>query len=223
MIRPRDDKQSGANIVDSMRVALQHVTSEVPASNLEKSSEPMTRWRELAAHASRDAAGLAEGWDLPRGDIHLVAALDVFQKIWLRQARFVADVFAAAGRSDLLNTQILTYCLFRHAATPMFRDMVSRLDRGSVIELVSEQAWTHRLDRIAARILMRMRGRVLARSLSAYSSVGLPAFAYFETCLVAKSAMELLIDRITVITAARKGRQTQGTHSKSPAPSGIFL
>ena len=78
----------------------------------------------------------------------------------------VADLTGIYGKSATLTREHMVYCLFRHTAAQLMRD-------------------------VAVRVAQRSAGSGIARWLPAIGAVGVGAYAFYDTSQVAATAIEL--------------------------------
>ncbi|MEO8849981.1 MAG: hypothetical protein ABI440_15305, partial [Casimicrobiaceae bacterium] len=104
---------------------LERIITDVPAARSRDGDvEPSAT--AIARSAARRAALLSGSLALPPGPLGMATVMPDLYLIWKIQRQMVADLFALQGRSaDLTRTHML-YCLFRHAASHVVRDVAVR-------------------------------------------------------------------------------------------------
>lgn len=111
--------------------------------------------------------------------------------VWRIQAQLVADVAGAFGKSATLTQEEMLYCLFRHAAAQVFRDVVVRTGERVLVRRASLRA----LQTIAAKLGVKITQRVIAKSVARWlpivGAAGVGAYAYFDTAQVGGTALDL--------------------------------
>ena len=70
---------------------------------------------------------------LPPGPLGFMTLLPDLYLIWQTQRQMVADIFGVYGRSAELTRTHMLYCLFRHAASQVLRDVAVRGGQRMVI------------------------------------------------------------------------------------------
>ncbi len=74
---------------------------------------------------------------LPPGPLGMLTVLPDLFVIWKIQRQLVADIFALHGRTVELTRTHMLYCLFRHMASQVLRDVVvragERADRAAIV------------------------------------------------------------------------------------------
>src|SRR5579864_735695 len=94
----------------------------------------------IAHAAARRAALLSGSLALPPGPLGMATVLPDLYMIWKIQRQMVADLFALHGRSAELTRTHMLYCLFRHAASHVVRDVAVRAGQRLVIQQMSTGA-----------------------------------------------------------------------------------
>jgi hypothetical protein len=119
--RTGDDAPHGA-IIET----LERVLADIPAPKSGRSDVPQEAAAAIARRAAKRAAVLSGSLALPPGPLGFMTLLPDLYLIWQTQRQMVADIFGVYGRSaDLTKTNML-YCLFRHAASQVLRDVAVR-------------------------------------------------------------------------------------------------
>jgi hypothetical protein len=112
--------------------------------------------------------------------------------IWRIQRQMVADIFGLYGRSGELTRTHMLYCLFRHAASQVLRDVAVRAGQRVVIEQLSSGAIKGALARVGATVTQRLAGTAAARWVPIAGAAAVASYAYWDTLQVAKTARRLL-------------------------------
>src|SRR5260370_35221265 len=110
------------NIVD----AIEGIVARVPATRQGKAEDPAAAARTLARKAAARAAALSGALALPPGVLGLMTVLPDLVAIWRIQAQLVSDISGLYGRQMQLTRTHMLYCLFRHAANQLARDVAVR-------------------------------------------------------------------------------------------------
>jgi hypothetical protein len=104
----------------------------------------------------------------------------------------VADLFALHGRSAELTRTHMLYCLFRHAASQVLRDVAVRAGQRVVIEQLSSGALRHVLQSVGVAVSRRLAGTAATRWVPLAGAAAVASYAYWDTLQVAKTARKLL-------------------------------
>ena len=135
--------------------ALERVLADIPASAAEPADAPDSAARKIARRAAKRAAMLSGSLALPPGPLGFMTLLPDLYLIWQTQRQMVADIFGVYGRSAELTRTHMLYCLFRHAASHVLRDVAVRggqrmVDPPAERRRAAQRARQHRHDGLAA-------------------------------------------------------------------------
>src|SRR5665213_268940 len=143
---------------DAVPGVLERIITDVPLPRMHMHDGVASTAAEVMHSAARRAALVSGSLALPPGPLGMATVMPDLYLIWKIQRQMVADLFALHGRSaDLTRTHML-YCLFRHAASHVVRD-VAQMRWGLVPRWAKDPA-------IGARMI-NARGETLAEK-SAY-------------------------------------------------------
>jgi hypothetical protein len=92
---------------------------------------------------------------------------------------------------QLTRTHML-YCLFRHAASQLARDVAVRAGERLVIRHLSSGALRSVLASIGISVTQRIAGTAASRWLPIVGAAAVAGYAYFDTLQVAKTAVRML-------------------------------
>jgi hypothetical protein len=120
----------------------------------------------------------------------LLTILPDLYAIWRIQAQLVADIAATYGKTAMLNRDTMLYCLFRHAAAQVLRDIVSRVGERFVVRRTSLGLLQKILRAIGVTATQRLLGRGVARWLPVIGALGVAGYAYYDTGQIGKTASE---------------------------------
>jgi hypothetical protein len=112
--------------------------------------------------------------------------------IWNTQRQMVADVYALYGRSAELTSTSMLYCLFRHAASQVLRDVAVRAGERIVVRELSAGALRQALSAVGIVITQRMAGQAAGRWVPLAGALAVGSYAYWDTLQVARTAQKLL-------------------------------
>ncbi len=121
----------GNDPLSAMYPALERFISNVPKTAERKSDDPVVRARAIANTAAAKAALISGGLAIPPGPFGLLTVIPDLIAIWKLQAQMVADIAGCFGKASLLTREQMVYCLFRHAAAQLVRDLVTRVGYAS--------------------------------------------------------------------------------------------
>jgi len=129
---------------------------------------------------------------LPPGPFGMLTVLPDLYLIWQTQRQMVADIFGLYGRSAELTRVHMLYCLFRHAASQVLRDVAVRTGQRMMMQQLSAGALKHVVSKIGANVTRRLTGRAASRWVPLAGAAAVSAYAYWDTLQVAKTARRLL-------------------------------
>lgn len=191
---PDDARGPGAAVGD----AIVAVVSRVPDTRETPVADPEARVRELARAAARRAAAISGGLALPPGPLGVLTLVPDLVAIWRIQAQLVADIAGARGRSGSLTREQMLYCLFRHAASQVLRDVVVRAGERAIVHRLTVTA----LQAIASRLGVQLSGQMIAKTASRWvpglGAAAVAAYAWWDTERVAKFADDLFSREIVL-------------------------
>jgi hypothetical protein len=177
-------------LLDKLFRILFKVIHEIPASTEKETSEAMIRSRKLISEASFKAAAISGALALPSGPFGWLTILPDLAAIWRLQAQMVADIGGAFGKKGKLTEESMIYCLFRHAAAQVVRDLVTRMGERVVVQRGSLRVAEDVLQRIGIKLVHRVARGGLWRLLPAIGALAVAAYAYYDTDQVGQTAIE---------------------------------
>ena len=179
-----------SELLDRLFGVLLKVVNQIPSSAERESSEAILRARKLIAGASVKAAAISGSLALPSGPLGWLTIFPDLAAIWRLQAQLVADIGAVFGKQGKLTEESMIYCLFKHAAAQVVRDMVTRIGERIVVQRVSLRMTENVLESIGIRIIRRAAGRGIWRLLPVIGALGVAGYAYYDTEQVGQTAID---------------------------------
>ena len=173
---------------------IERVLSEVPPSTFAAAADPAAAADDIARDAARKAAVLSGSLALPPGPLGMLTVLPDLFLIWKVQRQMVADIFALHGRAAELSRAHMLYCLFRHLASQVVRDVVVRAGQRAVVQQLSSGALRSVLGKLGASVTRRIAGTTASRWVPIAGAAAVGAYAYWDTLQVAKTARRLLAE-----------------------------
>ncbi len=164
--------------------------SKVPESNLSKSEFPQEDSKDIISDASWKAASVSGALALPPGPLGMLTILPELIGVWKIQAQMVADVAAVHGKTAVLSKEAMLYCLFKHGAGHLFRDIVVRAGERVLVKRVTLRALQSILTKLGFSITQRAIGRAVARWIPIAGAVAIGAYAKYDTSQVGETAQE---------------------------------
>jgi hypothetical protein len=186
--RPQPDADSHGPIIE----ALERMIADIPAPGTARSDLPDSAAKSIAKRAAKRAAVLSGSLALPPGPLGFMTLLPDIYLIWQTQRQMVSDIFGVYGRSAELTRTHMLYCLFRHAASHVLRDVAVRGGQRIVIRQLSGGALRSALGGIGVSVSQRLASNAAGRWIPLAGAAAVGAYAYWDTLQVANTAQRLL-------------------------------
>ena len=206
-----NDADGRALTVRKVEGTIERIITQIPAPHTRAVSNPDEQAAEIARAAAQRAALLSGSLALPPGPLGLMTVLPDLYLIWQTQRQMVADIFGVYGRSAELTRTHMLYCLFRHAASHVLRDVAVRGGQRMIIRQLSGGALRSALGSIGMTVSQRIAGNATARWIPLAGAAAVGAYAYWDTLQVAKTARSVL----SSTTPARSDTSTAETATSS--------
>jgi hypothetical protein len=194
-------EREGEGPGSSLAAAILQIVAAVPASKEQKNPLPLERARSIQVEAALKTAAVSGTLALPPGPLGIAAIVPDLVAVWKLQAQMVADIAAAFGKTGSLSQEQMIYCLFRHAAAQVVRDLAMRVGE----RVVFRQATLRVLQATAQKLGLKVSQRVIAKSAARWipilGSLGVAGYAYYDTAQVGATAVELFQHDIEIDAA----------------------
>ena len=171
---------------------IERVIADVPTSRVEATPDAAQSADQIAREAARNAAMVSASLALPPGPLGMLTVLPDLFVIWKIQRQLVADIFALHGRTVELTRTHMLYCLFRHMASQVLRDVVVRAGERAIVRQLSSQALTSILQTLGKSVAQRIAGTSVSRWVPLAGAAAVGAYAYWDTLQVARTARKVL-------------------------------
>ncbi len=171
---------------------IERVIASVPKAQTIAVADPDRQAASIARKAAKRSAMLSGALALPPGPIGMLTVLPDLYLIWQTQRQMVADIFGLYGRTAELTRVHMLYCLFRHAASQVLRDVAVRTGQRMMMQQLSASALKHVVSKIGANVTRRLTGNAASRWVPLAGAAAVSAYAYWDTLQVAKTARRLL-------------------------------
>ena len=192
-------EMSRPDLLDHLINVLERVTATVPASGENAPDDPAARAHALTLMAASNAGAIAGALALPPGPLGLVTVIPDLIAMWKIQRQLVADIAACYGKTAELHRETMIYCLFRHAAAQVVRDLVVRVGSRLLVREATVQTLERSLQRIGVAVTERAIGRGVARWVPVAGALGVGAYAFYDTVQVGRTARELFESEIRTV------------------------
>jgi hypothetical protein len=184
--------------------ALQKVLARIPHSREPEPRDPKGRSEAIGRIASVKAAAISGSLALPPGPAGLLTVIPDLYLIWRLQGQMVADIAAAYGKTAFLTREGMVYCLFKHGAAQILRELVVRSGQRLLVRRASLDALQAALRTVGIHLTERFATRAVSRWLPVVGSLTVGAFAYRDTARVARTAVEVFESDLAIDDPARQ-------------------
>lgn len=176
---------------DAITKAIIDVLGAVPQTTEVRGPSPRERAKSIRTAASLKAAAVSGTLALPPGPWGIAVIIPDLLTVWRIQAKMVADIAGAFGQSAHLSQEHMLYCLFRHAAAQIVRDLAARVGERLVIRRATLEALQLMARQLGFKVSQQVLAKSAARWLPVVGSIGVAGYAFYDTAQVAATATEL--------------------------------
>lgn len=170
--------------------ALENLALSIPSSAEPESANPRLRAAEIVKVAGLKAGAMSATLALPPGPAGMLTVIPDLIKVWQIQQQMVADVAACFGKSSQLNRQMMVYCLFRHGAAMLLRDVVARVGERLIVKQASLRIIQQTLKQIGIHVTQKAVGKTLSRWLPVVGPILIGGYSMMDTRKVGKTAID---------------------------------
>jgi hypothetical protein len=184
----------GTNVTDEVTGVIERIIADVPVPHTRAVDDPAAQAERIARDAARRAGMLSGSLALPPGPLGMLTVLPDLYLIWQLQRQMVSDIFALHGRTAELSRTHMLYCLFRHLASHVLRDVAVRAGQRMVVTQVSANVLRSMLGGIGVTVTQRLAGSAASRWIPLAGAAAVGAYAYWDTLQVARTAQKLIAE-----------------------------
>ena len=195
---------SKSDVASKIASAILGFIANTPTSRQRSSSSPEDSAKKIANKAAATAATVAGTLALPPGPLGWLTILPEMVGVWKIQAQMVADIAALYGKTATLTQEQMLYCLFKHSAAQVLRDLVVRVGERVIIKHASLRVMQSIAQKIGVKVTQRVIGKSLSRWLPIVGALGVGAYAFYDTAQVASTAIELFSQEIDPATSPQE-------------------
>ena len=177
---------------------LEDLATSIPHSEEPMNANPRDRAKRIVRTAGLNAGAMSAGLALPPGPLGLLTVIPDLIRVWKIQQQMVADVAACFGKSAQLNRQMMVYCLFRHGAAMLVRDVVARVGERVIVKQVSLRVIQQLLRRIGIQVTQKTVGKSLSRWLPILGPILIGGYSLMDTRTVGKTAIDTFSRQIEI-------------------------
>ena len=184
----KDKKETLKKISEKASGLLFELITDIPGSLYTPIQKPDEKARLLTQRAAWKSATVSTSLSIPAGFTGVLTAIPDIAAIWKIQTQLVADIAASYGKLALLSREAMIWCLFRHSAAQLLRDIAVRTGSRIVVQKLSSAAIKALLAKVGAKVSSKLLGKTLLRAIPAVGALGNGIYAYMDTCEVGKTA-----------------------------------
>ena len=189
MLNFNEFKKDDSNSIQEMfNSVVFNLITDIPDSLLCPNRDPDARADILFKQAALKAAAVSTSLSIPAGFTGVLTSIPDIAAVWRIQAQLVSDIACTYGKFSMLSREAMVWCLFRHSAASLLRDVAVRTGSRIVVQKLSLAALQKLLQRIGVKISTNFLGRIALRAIPAIGAVGNGAYTYFDTNEVGKTA-----------------------------------
>ncbi len=177
---------------------LEDLATSIPHSEEPMNANPRDRAKRIVRTAGLNAGAMSAGLALPPGPLGLLTVIPDLIRVWKIQQQMVADVAACFGKSAQLNRQMMVYCLFRHGAAMLVRDVVARVGERVIVKQASLRVIQQLLRRIGIQVTQKTVGKSLSRWLPILGPILIGGYSLMDTRTVGKTAIDTFSRQIEI-------------------------
>ena len=166
-----------------------NLITDIPDSLLAPIKDPDKRAEILIKQAALKAAAVSTTLSVPAGLTGVLTSIPDIAAVWRIQAQLVSDIASTYGKFGMLSREAMVWCLFRHSAASLLRDVAVRTGSRIVVQKLSLSALQKLLQKIGVKVSTNFLGRIALRAIPAIGAIGNGAYTYFDTNEVGKTAM----------------------------------
>lgn len=181
-------KSTTDKIKEKLGEALFDLITDIPESLYNKQEDADTKAKRLTQQAAIRAAAVSTTLSIPAGVAGMVTSIPDIAAMWRIQAQLVADIAATYGKIALLGREAMVWCLFRHSAAQLLRDIVVRSGSRVIVQKLSMAALQKLLKKIGIQVSTRFIGKIALRAIPAIGALGNGAYTFYDTKEVGKTA-----------------------------------
>ena len=182
------DEKKFDKIKERVESILVDLITDIPESLYTATDNPEKKVKRLTQKAAVKASAVSTTLSVPAGFTGILTSIPDIAAIWRIQAQLVSDIAMTYGKFALLTREAMVWCLFRHSAAQLLRDVAVRTGSRIVVQKLSFAALEALLRKIGLKISTRFAGRAALRAIPILGAIGNGAYSYYDTCEVGKTA-----------------------------------
>ncbi|MCQ2123719.1 MAG: EcsC family protein [Fibrobacter sp.] len=202
---------------DKVASILFDLLTDIPESLYGQNNNPDEKVKHLTRQAAFKASTVSATLSIPAGITGILTSIPDIAAVWRIQAQLVSDIAASYGKLAQLSREAMVWCLFRHSAASLLRDVAVRTGSRLVIQKLSMSALQKLVQKLGLKISQKLLSKVVLRAIPAIGAIGNGAYAYYDTKEVGKTAaayFKALSDQVPDITEAEIVSPDEKTNDK---------
>lgn len=173
---------------DKVTSILFDLLTDIPESLHGQNPAPDEKVQQLIRQAAFKASTVSATLSIPAGITGILTSIPDIAAVWRIQAQLVSDIAATYGKIAMLSREAMVWCLFRHSAASLLRDVAVRTGSRIIVQKLSISALQKILRKIGVKVSQKMLGKVALRAIPAIGAIGNGAYTYYDTFEVGKTA-----------------------------------
>ena len=175
-------------IKEKLSALLFELITDIPESLHSPTENSDEKIKKLIRQAAVKASLVSATLSVPAGVTGVLTSIPDIAAIWRIQAQLVSDIAATYGKFAMLSREAMVWCLFRHSAAQLVRDIAVRTGSRIVVQKLSFAALEALLRKIGLKVSTRFLGKIALRAIPAIGAVGNGAYSFYDTTEVGKTA-----------------------------------
>jgi hypothetical protein len=175
-------------IKEKLSTLLFELITDIPESLYSPTENSDDKINKLIRQAAIKASAVSATLSVPAGVTGVLTSIPDIAAIWRIQAQLVSDIAATYGKFAQLSREAMVWCLFRHSAAQLVRDIAVRTGSRIVVQKLSLAALEALLKKIGLKISTKLLGKIALRAIPAIGAIGNGAYSFYDTYEVGKTA-----------------------------------
>ena len=175
-------------IKEKLSTLLFELITDIPESLYSPNENSDEKIKKLIRQAAVKASLVSATLSVPAGVTGVLTSIPDIAAIWRIQAQLVSDIAATYGKFAMLSREAMVWCLFRHSAAQLVRDIAVRTGSRIVVQKVSFAVLETLLKKIGLKVSTKFLGRAALRAIPAIGALGNGAYSFYDTTEVGKTA-----------------------------------
>ena len=175
-------------IKEKLSALLFELITDIPESLHSPTENSDEKIKKLIRQAAVKASLVSATLSVPAGVTGVLTSIPDIAAIWRIQAQLVSDIAATYGKFAMLSREAMVWCLFRHSAAQLVRDIAVRTGSRIVVQKVSFAVLETLLKKIGLKVSTKFLGRAALRAIPAIGALGNGAYSFYDPTEVGKTA-----------------------------------